>query len=88
MYFFKYNNDLGNIIIEIKEVKTTAKTNNVTIKMSHNINTSNPLFIQFQSNTSNAYITSYYITNVGEVKIKLSEELPIGNWKFNIFYHI
>ena len=54
--------------------------------MPDNIGSDNPLFVQFQSNTSGAYLKSYYITEPGKVRVVLSESIPAGNWKFNVLY--
>lgn len=80
------NNSLEKFVLITITFNTSSGGNNFTLQLPDNIVSSNPLFVQFQSNTSVAYVKSYYVTEPGKVRVVLSESIQAGNWKFNVLY--
>lgn len=82
------NLKLDRVVFQTKEIDTQVGGNNYTVTLNHKITTSNPLFIQLQSNASSVFVKNYFVTEPGKVKVILSESLPSGKWKLNILYRL
>ena len=86
--FSSLNLKLDRVVFQTKEIDTQVGGNNYTVTLNHKITTSNPLFIQLQSNASSVFVKNYFVTEPGKVKVILSESLPSGKWKLNILYRL
>jgi hypothetical protein len=84
--FNSLNLKMDRVVFQTKEIDTQVGGNSYTVTLKHKITTSNPLFIQLQSNASSAFVKNYFVTKPGEVLVILSEPLPSGKWKLNILY--
>ena len=66
-------------------VQTTTVSNNFTLSLE-NIDSNDFLLMQFQSNSTGAQVKSYYVTEVGKVRVILTESIPAGKWKINVLW--
>lgn len=66
-------------------IQTTTVSNNFTLSLE-NIDSNDFLIMQFQSNSTGAQVKSYYVTEIGKVRVILTESIPAGKWKINVLW--
>ena len=66
-------------------IQNKTASNNFTLSLE-NIGSNDFLLIQLQSNSTGAQVKSYYITEIGKVRVILTESIPKGTWKFNVMW--
>lgn len=67
-------------------INTSSGGNSFLLELDDAIISSAPLLVQFQSNSSDAQVKKYFITEPGKVRVILTESVAPGTWKFNVAY--
>lgn len=80
------NQSLNSIVFKSIVTKTSSGGNSFLLELDDAITSSAPLLVQFQSNSSNAQVEKYFITEPGKVRVILTESVAPGTWKFNVAY--
>lgn len=81
----KINQSLSSTSMLPLTIQTTTVSNNFTLSLE-NIDSNDFLIMQFQSNSTGAQVKSYYVTEIGKVRVILTESIPAGKWKINVLW--
>ncbi len=79
------NQSLNSTSMLTLTIQNKTASNNFTLSLE-NIDSNDFLLIQLQSNSTGAQVKSYYITEIGKVRVILTESIPKGTWKFNVMW--
>lgn len=79
------NQSLNSTSMLTLTIQNKTASNNFTLSLE-NIGSNDFLLIQLQSNSTGAQVKSYYITEIGKVRVILTESIPKGTWKFNVMW--
>ncbi len=82
----KINQSLNSIVFKSIVTKTSSGGDSFLLELDDAITSSAPLLVQFQSNSSNAQVEKYFITEPGKVRVILTGSVAPGTWKFNVAY--